>query len=92
MIVHIKRMLIDLLKPRETTILDLSKALCKVDGVEQVDITVTEVDVRTETIKLTISGTDIVYEELTKVISEHGAIVRSVDEISVIRFKENMAI
>ena len=90
MTAHIKRMVIDCLKPRETTILDLSKALCGVEGVDEVDITVTEVDVRTETIKLTIRGTDVIYEDLTKVMNEHGAIVRSVDEISVIRVKETI--
>ncbi|MCP8305434.1 MAG: DUF211 domain-containing protein [archaeon] len=85
---YIKRMVIDSLKPRETTILDLSKARCEVKGVDEVDITVTEVDVKTETIKLTIRGTDVVYEDLIKIMSEHGAIVRSVDEIHVTRVKE----
>ncbi|MGB9660325.1 MAG: DUF211 domain-containing protein [Nitrososphaerales archaeon] len=87
MTVHIKRMVIDSLKPRETTILDLSKALCEVKGVDEVDITVTEVDVKTETIKLTVRGSDIAYEELTKVMSEHGATIRSLDEINVSRAK-----
>jgi|GEM_PF-463650 len=87
MTVHIKRMVIDSLKPRETTILDLSKALCEVKGVDEVDITVTEVDVKTETIKLTVRGSDIAHEELTKVMSEHGATIRSLDEINVSRAK-----
>lgn len=85
--VHIKRMVIDSLKPRETTILDLSKALCDVKGVDEVDITVTEVDVKTETIKITVRGSDVAYEELTKVMSEHGATIRSLDEINVSRAK-----
>jgi len=87
MAVHIKRMVIDSLKPRETTILDLSKALCDVKGVDEVDITVTEVDVKTETIKITVRGSDIAYEELTKVMSEYGATIRSLDEINVSRAK-----
>ena len=87
MAVHIKRMVIDSLKPRETTILDLSKALCDVKGVDEVDITVTEVDVKTETIKITVRGSDIGYEELTKVMSEYGATIRSLDEINVSRAK-----
>ncbi|MCP8307278.1 MAG: DUF211 domain-containing protein [archaeon] len=87
MTVHIKRIVIDSLKPRETTILDLSKALCEVKGVDEVDITVTEVDVKTETIKLTVRGSDIGYEELTKVMNEHGATIRSLDEVNVSRAK-----
>ncbi|MCP8315035.1 MAG: DUF211 domain-containing protein [archaeon] len=85
--VHIKRIIIDSLKPRETTILDLSKALCEVKGVDEVDITVTEVDVKTETIKLVVRGSDIAYEELAKVMNEHGTTIRSVDEINVSRAK-----
>lgn len=80
-------MVIDSLKPRETTILDLSKALAAVEGVDEVDITVTEVDVRTETIRLTIRGSNIDYEGVGKVMGEHGATIRSVDEINVSKVK-----
>jgi len=86
-LVHIKRMVIDSMKPRETTILDLSKALCGVTGVEEVDIMVTEVDEKTETIKLTIRGTDIDYDEVEKVMHENSAVIRSVDEINVSKVK-----
>ncbi len=88
MAVHIKRMVIDSLKPRETTILDLSKSLCEVKGVNEVDITVTEVDVKTETIKLTIRGVDIDYNGASKIMQENGATIRSVDEINVSKAKE----
>jgi hypothetical protein len=81
--VHIKRMVIDSLKPRETTILDLSKAICGVDGVDEVDITVTEVDVKTETIKLTIKGKDVDYDDITNIMQQNSAVIRSVDEINV---------
>lgn len=91
MSVSIKRMVIDSLKPRETTILDLSKALASVNGVEEVDITVTEVDVKTETIKLTIRGSSVDYDAVLKVMTEHGAVVRSVDEINVAKSKPLVA-
>ncbi|MFQ6134694.1 MAG: DUF211 domain-containing protein [Nitrososphaerales archaeon] len=89
MSVHIKRLVIDSLKPRETTILDLSKALCEVEGVDEVDITVTEVDVKTETIKLTIRGTDIGYDGISNIMQENGATIRSVDEINVSKARED---
>jgi hypothetical protein len=76
-------MVIDSLKPRETTILDLSKALCKIEGVDEVDITVTEVDVKTETIKITLRGSDVNYEEITHIMQHDGATIRSVDEVNV---------
>ena len=87
MTVSIKRLVIDSLIPRETTIVDLSRALGNSKGVDEVDINVTEVDSRTETTKLTIRGSDIDYEGVIKVMKEHGATIRSVDEISVAKSK-----
>ena len=87
MLVSIKRLVIDSLKPRETTVVDLSRALAGSKGVDEVDIIVTEVDARTETTKLTIRGSDIDYETILNVMNEHGATVRSVDEISVAKSK-----
>ena len=87
--VSIKRLVIDSLKPRETTVVELSRALADSKGVDEVDIIVTEVDARTETTKLTIKGMDIDYEQILNVMKEHGATVRSVDEISVAKSKIN---
>ncbi|MEM2210600.1 MAG: DUF211 domain-containing protein [Nitrososphaerales archaeon] len=87
MAVSIKRLIIDSLKPRETSILDLSKALATIEGVDEVDIVVTEVDVKTETIKLTIRGSNIDYDAVCKKMSELGATIRSVDEINVSKVK-----
>lgn len=83
----IKRLVIDSLKPRETTVVELSRALADSKGVDEVEIIVTEVDARTETTKLTIRGLDIDYEQILNVMKEHGATVRSVDEISVAKTK-----
>jgi hypothetical protein len=83
MSVRVRKILIDALKPRETSVVELSEALCAIDGVNGVDVVVTEVDVKTETIKLTVKGSDVKYEEVAKVIEEHGVAIRGVDEVSV---------
>mgnify|MGYP000005724991 CR=1 FL=1 len=88
--VFIKRIVVDSLKPRETPIIELSRALCYVDGVEEVDVTVTEVDVRTETIRLTIKGSDINYDNVAKVLNEYGVAIRSIDEINVSKRKSGV--
>lgn len=85
--VSIRRLIVDSLKPRETSIIDLSRVICSVNGVEEVDITVTEVDVKTETIRLTIRGPNISFEDLSKIMSDHGVTIRSIDEINVNRLK-----
>jgi hypothetical protein len=85
--VHIKRLLVDALKSRETSIIELSRALCGVDGVEEVDITVTEVDVTTETIKVTIKGSSVNYGKLAKMMEKYGISVKGIDEVSVAKVK-----
>jgi len=81
--VAVKRLLLDLLKPRELTLVDLSKALGSVDGVDEVNIVVIEVDSKTETIKVTIKGPQIDYDAIWKVMEKHGVSIKGVDEISV---------
>lgn len=80
---NIRRLVVDSLKPRESPILDLTRTLCEVNGVEEVDINVTEVDAKTETIRITIRGTNIDYDGIGKSLNDNGATIRSVDEISV---------
>jgi len=85
--VTIRRILIDVLKPREVSLVEFSTTLCKAGGVEQVDVVVREVDAMTETIRLTLTGPSIRYEEVTKVLKEQGMAVRGIDEITVARPK-----
>jgi hypothetical protein len=81
----IKRILLDALKPRELSLVDLSKAVCSSDGVEGADIIVSEVDSKTETIKITLKGPKINYDSISKIMDRHGVSIRGIDEISVAR-------
>jgi hypothetical protein len=83
MSVKIKKLLLDSLKSRELSIVELSKALGSVSGVSEVDITVVEVDSNTETIRVTIKGPQINYNEIRKVMEKHAVSIKGVDEISV---------
>ncbi len=87
MSVHIRRILFDALKPRETSIVDLSQALCSVEGVEECDIVVVDVDVMTETVKLTIRGPNVDYEAISKIMGEQAVSIKGVDEINVAKVK-----
>ena len=69
--VKIKNLVIDVLKPREISIVDLSKALCETKGSSKVSIDVKEVDVNTETVSIRIEGTDIDYEAIVELSLIH---------------------
>ncbi|MBL7118636.1 DUF211 domain-containing protein [Candidatus Bathyarchaeota archaeon] len=83
MTITVKKVIVDSLKPRETSIRDLSTVVCEVSGVEEVNITVIEVDAQTETVKVVVQGSNINYDEICETITNHGAAIRSVDEILV---------
>jgi hypothetical protein len=83
MSVVIREVLLDALKPRELSIIELSKALGSVDGVDEVSVIVSEVDSNTETIKITIKGTNIEYEVISELLEKYAVSLRGVDEVHV---------
>jgi len=78
----LKRLVLDVLKPRELDTIQLAKLICELDGVSRVDVAVVEVDVRTETLKLTVEGGSIDIEEVHKLLEDHGCALRSIDALS----------
>lgn len=85
--VNIVRLMIDSLIPREMSVIELSKALCQAEGVSDVALSVTDVNAKTETIRLVISGHNIDYDAVSKIMSEHAAAIRGIDEVDVSRGK-----
>lgn len=78
---QIKRLVLDVLKPHEPTIIELANDLGDVDNVDGVNLSLYEVDQQTENVKITIEGTDINYNMVTHVIENLGGVIHSVDEI-----------
>lgn len=77
------RMVLDVLKPHEPSILKLTEEIGKLEGVRKVTVRVIEVDANTETIKLTIEGSNLNFEKLKDCIKNMGAVIHSVDEVTL---------
>jgi|YelNatPaOPRAMG01_1025707.scaffolds.fasta_scaffold04774_4 hypothetical protein len=78
----LKKLVLDVLKPiREPTLVTLAKNLSKVNGVREISIVVSEMDVETVTLVVTINGDDIDYEEVENTLRELGVALHSVDEV-----------
>ena len=88
MTIHIRRVLIEALKARETSLVELSQAICAVIGIEECDIVVTDVDAKTETIKLTVRGANIEYSGIVSILQENGVSIKGVDEVNVSKVKQ----
>ena len=79
---EIKLLILDVLKPHNPTIVQLSKQLSDLKGVVGVNCMLEEVDQETESIKITIEGSNIHYEEVEKTIEAMGAVIHSIDGVS----------
>jgi len=84
--VAVTKVMLDALKPREVDLVELASALCSLDGVDSVEIVVTEVDVKTETIKVTIYGNGIDLDDVSDEIEKYSTVIRSIDAVTVKKY------
>ena len=78
----IKRIVLDVLKPHNPSIVELSRRLAGLHGITGVNCTVDEVDQETESLKITIEGTNVDYEKVEGMVRELGGVIHSVDSVS----------
>lgn len=79
---EIKRLILDVLKPHNPSIVEVSKRLSSLKGVSGVNCMLEEVDKETDSLKITIEGTDIDYKEVEKTLEMMGAVIHSIDGVS----------
>lgn len=77
----IRRLVLDVLKPHNPSIIQLAAELSELPGVEAVNISIYEIDQRVENAKITLEGSDIIYDAVLQVIGEVGGTVHSIDEV-----------
>ena len=80
----VKRLVLDVLKPRQPNTLEFARAIAASGNGYQVDIHVLEVDEQTETLQVMIEGDNLDFELISGVINENGASLHSIDEVSVV--------
>jgi hypothetical protein len=76
---------LDVLKPHQVSVIELGQELFTVDGVSKVSMASREVDSETETLRITLDGSRIEYQQIVDLIESHGATVRSIDEVTLER-------
>jgi hypothetical protein len=78
----IKRLVLDVLKPHQPSILELAKAIAALKHVTGVNLSLLEVDTQTENIKITVEGVNVDFDEVQGVIEDMGAVIHSIDEVA----------
>lgn len=79
---NLRRLVIDVLKPLEPSIVELVQILAELEGVDGVNISIYEIDRRVENAKITIEGRKLPYEGIIGLIEQNGGAVHSVDEVA----------
>jgi hypothetical protein len=80
--VNIRRLALDVDKARaRPSVIEIAQAISACSGVEAMNITVTEIDIETIGMDITIEGQALDYEHLLKAIEATGAVVHSIDQI-----------
>lgn len=82
---EIKTLVLDVLKPHSPPLPEFAAFLSELEGVETVDVSLVEMDEKTESLKVVLIGSGINYEELKEHISSQGAVVHSVDQVIIER-------
>ena len=77
----IKRMVLDVLKPRHPNIIDFATAIADLATQCRVIVTVEEVDDKTESVMVTIEGDSLDLEAIQQSIQALGGSLHSIDEI-----------
>jgi len=78
----IRRLVLDVLKPHEPNVIELSLGLSSLEGVEGVNTITYEIDQQVENVKVIIAGENIDFETIKKKLEEMGATIHSVDEVA----------
>ena len=79
---RLRRIVLDVLKPHEPSIMELSKSIGILPGIDGVDISVFGIDKKVENVKITVEGPDINFDDVERVILENGGAIHSIDKVS----------
>ena len=81
---NIRQLLLDVDKAvARPSLLEIAAAVDGCDGVEAINLAVEEIDIETVGMNVTIEGSNMSYDEITKAIESTGAVVHSLDQIAI---------
>lgn len=80
----VTRLVLDVLKPHQPNALEFASQVADLGDSYQVHLVVQEVDNKTQSIILSISGERLDFEAITQHIEAMGGSVHSIDEVDVV--------
>ncbi|MEM2006637.1 MAG: DUF211 domain-containing protein [Sulfolobales archaeon] len=79
----LKKIVLDVLKTiKGTSLVELAEMIVRLNGVSKISINVSEVDVETITLNVTIEGNNIDFSEVRDIIEKAGGVIHSIDYVT----------
>jgi hypothetical protein len=79
----IKELILDVLKPHTPSLPVFASFLAELPGLDTVEVSLVEMDERTESLGVMLLGEDIDYDRLKEHMGKQGAVIHSVDKVTV---------
>ncbi len=79
----IKGIILDVLKPRTSSLPLFTTFLAELESVERVEVTSVEINAKTDSLKVVLYGSGIDYDALKEHFGRDGAVIHSVDHVNV---------
>ena len=80
---NIKHLVLDVLKPHEPSLPEFASSLAELKEVTRVDVSLIEMDEKTESLKVTLEGVGIQFDEIKQHMGRLGAVIHSVDQVII---------
>lgn len=80
----VKRIVLDVLKPHQPNALEFASQLADLSDAYEVNLVVQELDDKTQSLMLTITGNQVDFEAVNQHIEAMGGSVHSIDEVDVV--------
>jgi hypothetical protein len=78
----VRRLVIDVLKPHEPTLLEFTTQLADIESIEGVTSSLIELDQEVQNVKLTFEGGDVSFDAIEERIESLGGSVHSIDQVA----------
>ncbi len=79
----IKRIILDVLKPRTSSLPLFTTFLAELESVKKVEVTLVEINAKTDSLKVVLYGSGIDFDALKVHVGRDGAVIHSVDQVNV---------
>lgn len=78
----LRRLVLDILKPHEPRIVEFTKEIGEIDGVDGITANLMEIDEDVRTVRIALEGDELDLDVIEAKVNDLGGSIHSIDEVS----------